>query len=593
MAQLIVSQKNKESRYYLNKQIHSAGNDPFQDILVEFTGKNPAFSLIKNQDGVYILPGNIKIRSNGNPLKGKTLLNNLDRIDWDGGCAVYLTSSQDMAGIKESNHSMESLKALHNITQAIRSENGIQGAIHMTLDALVQMSGAEEGYLLTEMGEDSTWELIATKRLQEDINPKNKRELFSNTVLKEALLKKEPVYVESIIGHPWAEAMSVMEARLFSVACFPLMLADRIFGAVFLFTRTPGKVIDKSKLEELNILATQSTLLLASHLEKERVLIENKSLKNISDNSESSKTRFNYHPESKNMLEFETKLLKLAPTQLNLIIQGETGTGKELAAKEIHSKSNRKQGPFVAINCAAIPATLIESLLFGYEKGAFTGAAKSQPGKFLLANKGTLFLDEIGDLPQELQVKLLRVIQEKSVEPLGASKPIPIDVRVVCASHKKIEDLVKKGLFRQDLYYRLNGATLEIPPLRLRKNDIRVLAQNYIKTQSPEKTLSDSAYQQLTNHPFPGNIRELEQVLSRAIAMASTNQIETSDLEMNTLEIENDVFWDEFSTLDSAQMDFTKKYVDTALKKYNGNRAEVAKKLGISERTLYRILSVI
>jgi len=228
---------------------------------------------------------------------------------------------------------------------------------------------------------------------------------------------------------------------------------------------------------------------------------------------------------------------KVADTPSTVLITGESGTGKELVAKALHEQSSRKNGPFIKINCAAIPKTLMESELFGYEKGAFTGATSSKPGRFELADGGTLFLDEIGEIPVEMQVKLLRAIQESEFERVGGLKTIKVDVRLITATNRNLEEEIQKGNFREDLFYRLNVVPLQIPPLRKRQGDIPFLVNHIIKkfNERLKKSItgiSDEALAALESHTWPGNIRELENVLERTILFCKGDRIERADLQL-------------------------------------------------------------
>lgn len=225
---------------------------------------------------------------------------------------------------------------------------------------------------------------------------------------------------------------------------------------------------------------------------------------------------------------------RVAPTSSTILILGESGTGKEVLAKYIHFQSNRK-GPFVAINCAAIPEELLEAELFGYEKGAFTGAIKSKPGKFEIANEGTLFLDEIGELSPKLQAKLLRVLQEKEVERLGGNSPIKVEVRIIAATNKDLEKEVREGTFREDLYFRLNVIPIRVPPLRERKEDIPLFINFFLRKICeregiPLKRLSDEALKRLMEYNFPGNVRELENMIERLVILTEKDLITEEDL---------------------------------------------------------------
>jgi two-component system response regulator FlrC len=242
-------------------------------------------------------------------------------------------------------------------------------------------------------------------------------------------------------------------------------------------------------------------------------------------------------------LQMLTRLRRVAASELSVLLSGESGTGKEVLARDVHAHSQRARGPFVAINCAAIPKDLLEATLFGYERGAFTGAQKSQAGKFELAHGGTLFLDEIGEMPPELQAKLLRVLQERVVERVGSHQEISLDFRLVAATNRRLEQAVRDGRFREDLYFRIGVFPLEIPPLRTRVDDIDVLSRHFLKRYSapagrPGARLSDAAITRMRQHPWPGNVRELENVIQRALLMADTDEILSDDLGLPVLPVQ-------------------------------------------------------
>lgn len=281
---------------------------------------------------------------------------------------------------------------------------------------------------------------------------------------------------------------------------------------------------------------------------------------------------------------------KACLTNINVSITGETGTGKELIAKTIHFQSRRNKMPFVAVNVAAIPRDLIESELFGHEKGAFTGANGRRIGKFEEANKGTLFLDEIGEFDLNLQSKLLRVLQEREISRVGGNGIVPVDVRIITATHKNLAEEVKAGRFREDLYYRLIGMPVFLPPLRERDNDALLISKHFIQTFCKEngikqKHLSPEAKERLITYPFPGNIRELKAIIDLAIVMSEGDIIELEDLTFMR-SAEPDDFLMEELTLD----EYNQKIIQFFLNKYNGNVLTVAKKLDIGKSTIYRFI---
>ena len=282
---------------------------------------------------------------------------------------------------------------------------------------------------------------------------------------------------------------------------------------------------------------------------------------------------------------------KVAPSNATVLLLGESGTGKELLARGLHQASPRRDHRFVAINCAAIPENLLESELFGYEKGAFTGASKTTPGKIETAHRGTLMLDEIGDLPMPLQAKLLRFLQERVVERIGGRQEIAVDVRIVCATHQDLMALAREGRYREDLYYRLAEIVLNIPPLRQRAGDPALLAHAFIKRFAAEQgrgglTLSEDAVRAIEAHPWPGNVRELENCIKRAVIMADGSQITRDDVGLA------EAAADETGNLNLRRIrdEAEKRAVIAALARVNGNLARASEVLGISRPTLYDLM---
>jgi DNA-binding NtrC family response regulator len=290
---------------------------------------------------------------------------------------------------------------------------------------------------------------------------------------------------------------------------------------------------------------------------------------------------------------------KIARVDGTVLITGESGTGKELAARAIHYNSPRKEGPFVVVNCGAIPRDLIESEFFGHIKGAFTDAKAEKTGKFELAHEGTIFLDEIGDLSAEAQVKLLRALGEKEIVKVGGTKTIPVDVRVIAATNKNLEEEVKAGEFREDLYWRLAVLSLNLPPLRERKEDIPLLCEHFIKKYNLElkknvKGVSRQGMKSLQSYSWPGNIRELESVLYESLVLNETPYVEEKDLPLRVIrkaeEIEEDSVLPDMSlneTIQNLTGKMEKKIIEDALKETGFNRTKAAQKLGISRKTLF------
>jgi two-component system NtrC family response regulator len=292
------------------------------------------------------------------------------------------------------------------------------------------------------------------------------------------------------------------------------------------------------------------------------------------------------------MLKICRTVEKVAPSDVSVLLLGESGTGKEVLARGLHELSPRVQERFVAINCAAIPENLLESELFGYEKGAFTGAGKQTIGKIEYANKGTLFLDEIGDLPMPLQAKLLRFLQERVIERLGGRGEIPVDVRVVAATHQILSEQIKTGQFREDLFYRLSEITIRIPPLRERHGDRSLLAhvflERFAKTQGrPLRGFAEEALQAIEAHPWPGNVREMENTIKRAVIMTDGPHITLDDLGLQASgEADGEPL-----NLRQVRDEAERRAVVKALARCNGNVAQASELLGVSRPTLYDLMN--
>ena len=291
---------------------------------------------------------------------------------------------------------------------------------------------------------------------------------------------------------------------------------------------------------------------------------------------------------------------RVAPTNATVLVGGESGVGKDMIARAIHEHSRRSAGPFIKINSTAIPETLLESELFGYEKGAFSGATSSKPGKFELADKGTLFLDEIGDVPPAIQVKLLRVLQEREFERLGGTKTLKVDVRLIAATNRDLRAALEEGTFREDLYYRLNVVAIDIPPLRDHKEDIPALAEFFLKkfareSGKPVQSITPAAVRALVDYHWPGNVRELQNVIERAVTLSTAAQLDVSDIHLDSVSRRtasadaNSRSIPPGLTLEQ----WEEEIIREALKQANGNKSQAARALGLSRNALrYRLSKI-
>ncbi len=397
-------------------------------------------------------------------------------------------------------------------------------------------------------------------------------------------ISKEPMFLDKTKSRSkTSEEISFM--------CIPIKIKKEVIGAISVdkpYSETSNLKEDAHVLSIVaSMIAKAVKLRQSMQEERERLLEENIRL------HKELKNRFrpeNIIGNSNAMQYVYEQIAKVSKSSASVIILGESGTGKELVASAIHYNSRRTNGPFVKVNCAALPDSILESELFGHEAGAFTGAVAQRKGRFELAHKGTIFLDEIGDIPMQTQVKLLRVLQEQEFERLGGTKTIKVDVRIIAATNRKLEELIKEGKFREDLYYRLHVFPIHLPPLRERKTDILLLANHFVEKYSKLNhkhilRISTPAIDMLMSYHWPGNVRELENCIERAIIVSDDDVIHGHHLPP-TLQTAKASGTSNKLTLPEALENLERELIIEALKETSGNRAKAAKILGISERLM-------
>ncbi|MEN8264650.1 MAG: sigma 54-interacting transcriptional regulator [Nitrospirota bacterium] len=394
---------------------------------------------------------------------------------------------------------------------------------------------------------------------------------------------QEPLFLNKTGSRPEKDGVSFL--------CVPIMLKNEVLGVISadrIYSKKQGNVDDDLRvLRIVSSLIAQFIKLWESYEEIEK---EKESLKRELKGKYSIE---NVIGQSDRMQEVFEAVHRVAPSKATVLLRGESGTGKELIAKAVHYMSNRNKGPFQKFNCASIPEGLLESELFGHEKGAFTGAIASRKGKFELANKGTIFLDEIGDLPILLQPKILRVLQEREFERVGSEKTIKVDVRIIAATSRNLETLASQGQFREDLYYRLNVIPLFLPPLRDRGEDIPILIDYFLKEFNQENNrsinLDKGSLQVFLNYSWPGNVRELENTIERLVIMSGTEKVTAADLPVS-LSIRRAKSSDRSASLTSSVEEIEKANIQDALEKSGWIQAKAARILGITPRQIgYKI----
>jgi transcriptional regulator with GAF, ATPase, and Fis domain len=411
----------------------------------------------------------------------------------------------------------------------------------------------------------------------------------SRTVVQRALRERVGLVVSDVLGNEeLRQVKTLYELKVRSLLCVPLLVADRVLGAIYLDSTSPTLQFDGDHLQVMTAVAGIASLAFDNVRHWEKLRQENQELR---AEIALEHNMVGTGPAMRKIFEF---IRRVAPTDSSVLIQGESGTGKELVAHALHRNSPRTNRPFVAINCAAISENLLESELFGHEKGAFTGAAAQKKGKVESAEGGTLFLDEIGELALGLQAKLLRVLQEREFERLGGTKPIKLNIRLVAATNRSLPEAVKAGTFRNDLYYRLNVVALNMPALRERREDISVLADHFAAKASRKcgtrlKPVSSEALACLMHYDWPGNVRELENALERALVLGSTDSVLPDDLPEAVLEAGSSrpASTDKYH---GSIKETKKQLLLQALHQANGNYIEAAKALGMHPNSLLRLI---
>ncbi|MBL8604146.1 MAG: sigma 54-interacting transcriptional regulator [Myxococcales bacterium] len=480
-------------------------------------------------------------------------------------------------------YELTGLRKLYQFSERLLVTREVQQLLEALLDGAIEATGADKGFVLLLRG--SQIEIRAARNLRQESLPDAVRQL-SDSILAKVVASRRPLIVHNAIDDTMFKgSASVMNLRLCSVMCAPLIAGGDLLGLIYVGNDRVANLFDPRSLDILSVFASQAALILQNAL-----LVE--TLK--SDNAELEKKlksqRFgDIIGSCASMLEVFRKVQKVAPTDISVLITGETGTGKELIAREVHNRSPRATGPFVVINCGAIPENLMESELFGHVKGAFTGAVATREGKFQAANKGTLFLDEIGELPLGLQVKLLRALQERVVNKVGDARPEKVDIRVIAATNRALEDEIKKGAFREDLYYRLNVVNIFLPPLRERGDDVVVIAKLLLQKYSQEmntdvKGFTPNALIAIRKYDWPGNVRQLENRIKKALVLCDKSLVGPEDLDLHPDALQSIV------PLDKAKEDFQRKYILDVLERNNGNRTKTARDLGVDPRTIFRYL---
>jgi Nif-specific regulatory protein len=476
------------------------------------------------------------------------------------------------------------LSALMKVSTTINSIRGLDDLLERLVELLFEVVPAERGaILLTDEGSVETSLVFGLDRAQ----GKNQAVKVSRTIVQQVL--RDGVALLANVGASKSShaSESLALTRAHSVMCVPLLIFDRKLGVLYLDTTRARDQFNRDHLQLVAAIAGISAVAIENARRFQWLETENERL--LSDVN----IEHNMIGESPAMQRVYHFISKVAPTNATVLITGESGTGKELAARAIHRNSKRAQKPFMAVNCAALTESLLESELFGHEKGSFTGALAQKKGRLEIADGGTIFLDEIGELTPPLQVKLLRVLQEREFERVGGSTTIKVDLRLIAATNKNLEEAIEAGLFRQDLFYRLNVVSLEMPALRDRREDIMLLANYFADKYSAKcnrrlKGFSAEARNFLTAYDWPGNVRELENAIERSVVLGTTDLILPEDLPEAVVEAELSPTMT--VRYHEAVLQAKKQIILDAIEQGNGNSTVAANLLGVHPNYLHRLI---
>jgi transcriptional regulator with GAF, ATPase, and Fis domain len=606
-----ISGKLKGAIFTIAEDSFVIGRETAANVCIADASVSRRHSRIEMQDGAFVITDLESLNGtfvNDLPIKSR-LLEHGDRLRIGESQFVFLTAAGDLASRSSEvnldeaqvvtgptvqiriDHAMylmaRDLSALMKVSTAINAIRGLDELLQRLLELLFEVVPAQRGAILLTTAESlDSASVFGLDRVGGKDTAVNVSRTIAQKVLREgvALLASDP----STQAAAALSTESLIKARTHSVMCVPLVMIDHKLGVLYLDTTIADDHFTKDHLQLVTAIASIAAVAIENARHFEWLLNENERLMadvNIEHNMVGE------GPAMQRVYHF---ISKVAPTDSTVLINGESGTGKELAARAIHRNSKRAQKAFMAVNCAALTESLLESELFGHEKGAFTGAFSQKKGRLEVANGGTVFLDEIGELTQALQVKLLRVLQEREFERVGGTSTIKVDLRVIAATNKNLEDAIAAGEFRQDLYYRLNVVSLEMPPLRERREDIMLLASYFAdkygaKCNRKLRGISADARACLTAYDWPGNVRELENAIERAIVLGAADVILPEDLPEALLERETSAAQATMG-YHEAVTQTKKQIILKAVEEAKGNYTEAARLLGVHPNYLHRLL---
>lgn len=589
------AQDGKEHRFPLTRRITSLGSSTQNDITIKAPAVEDNHALIQFDGQKFLLQrlnNRAPLRVNGKKAK-RTALDHHDEITLgEARLEFHLFDTQETqepdpatdTPLESDTLSNKAYEALLHFSKDLLIADDVDALLERMMDAIIELTNAEKGFLLIA---DETQEMqLRVARAMDAETLEDHAALYSDSIVQTVIKTQETLIVsDALRDSAFSASQSVVNFNLCSVLCAPLVHRGTLLGIIYVGNDRVANLFQAQDKETLTLFSGHAALIIRNAMLMQELRQDNRALRAKIENM-----RFgSVIGASDAMRTIYDQIERVAPTDISVLIDGETGTGKELIAHEIHARSARADGPFVSINCGAIPEALLESELFGHVRGAFTGANQARAGHFQAANGGTLFLDEIGEMPLPLQVKILRALQERVVVRVGDHTEEAVDIRILAATNRNLEQEVQAGRFREDLFYRLNVIQLTLPPLHQRGEDILLIAQylldRYIKEyNTPQRVFSEAAKHAMRAHSWPGNIRELDNHIKKAVVLADGRTLSPQDLGLAPVEPPP------IRPLQDAREQWQRAYIEEAVQRCNGNRTQAAKELGIDPRTIYRYL---
>ncbi|MBK8013220.1 MAG: sigma-54-dependent Fis family transcriptional regulator [Deltaproteobacteria bacterium] len=581
----------------LVRPITTVGSSPEADVQVDQAGLEPAHVQIVREGAQFVLVALLRDLTVNGRRERRRVLKDHDTARFGEISFEFFERDEDAPQPRASSlralpvpgapagvtvELVSAFRHVHEFAIRLLANDSTETLVESILDSVIELTGADKGFLiLLDAGGQPVVRAarnIDRQRVQLSLGG------LSDSILRKVIESRAPLVIaDALQDREFNASESIVAQNVLSVMCCPILDRDELRGVLYVGNNQATDVFDSASLDVMTIFAAQASLLLSHTQRIEDLVRVNKALE-----TELKADRLGrLIGSSDSMQAIGRRIRKVATTDVPVLITGETGTGKEVAAKELHACSRRKSGPFVVVNCGAIPENLLESELFGHVKGAFTGAVMNKEGRFQAANGGTLFLDEIGELPVNLQVKLLRALQEHKVTPVGDGREVPVDIRILAATNRVLEEEIAEGRFREDLYYRLNVVSIELPPLRERGGDVELLAKYFLSEACKEHGRLVSGFSKpcldaMRRYRWPGNVRQLQNRIQKAVVLADGPLLTPDDLELRPDDA------DEILSLAEAKERFSRQYIERVLEMNGGNRTKTARDLEVDPRTIFR-----